>query len=82
MPRYYLHVRNGDDLAPDLEGQDFEDLVAARHEALISAQELWRTLEPNIARDRVSIEIMDDSGGLLGTVALSDVGRKLAQGFQ
>jgi len=81
MPRYYLHVRNGDDLAPDLEGQDIEDLVAARHEAL-SAQELWRTLEPNIARDRVSIEITDDSGALLATVPLSDVGRKLAQGIQ
>ncbi len=41
MPYYFLHVRDGDHLTKDDEGEDLPDLKAARAEALEIAREMW-----------------------------------------
>ncbi|TWF54454.1 DUF6894 family protein [Neorhizobium alkalisoli] len=33
MPRFYLHIRDGNDFIEDLEGSDLPDIRAAREEA-------------------------------------------------
>ena len=40
MRRYYLHIRNADDVLLDEEGTDLPDLNAARELALASARDL------------------------------------------
>ena len=40
MGRFYFHLRAGDELLRDDEGQDFPDASAARHEAELAAREL------------------------------------------
>ena len=63
MPRFYLHVRNGDDVALDEEGEELTDLEGAREEAVESARELWSELLLQ-RRDptRYSVEIADETG--------------------
>jgi hypothetical protein len=40
MPRYYFHIREGDEMVRDEEGLDCEDARTARHEAIESAREI------------------------------------------
>jgi Domain of unknown function (DUF6894) len=40
MPRYFLHVVNGDDRTEDPDGAEFVDLAAAKREAIECAREL------------------------------------------
>lgn len=40
MPKYYLHVINGDNRTQDLEGAEYDDLSSARDEARESAIDL------------------------------------------
>ena len=40
MPRFYLHVREGDTLLKDPDGREFCSLDEARTEAVLSAREL------------------------------------------
>jgi hypothetical protein len=40
MARYYFHVREGDELIPDDEGQDLPDTSHALREAQLAAREL------------------------------------------
>ncbi len=41
VPHYFLHVRDGDYLRTDDEGERLRDLEAARAEALAIAREMW-----------------------------------------
>ena len=40
MPRFYFHLRAGDQFIRDDDGQDFADLSAAKLEAISSAREI------------------------------------------
>lgn len=40
MPLYHLDIRDGEDQAADVEGEEQPDLAAARSSALIAAKEL------------------------------------------
>ena len=40
MPLYHLDIRDGEDLATDVEGEEQPDLGAARASALVAAKEL------------------------------------------
>jgi hypothetical protein len=40
MPRYFLHVKDGSDLLQDLDGQEFDDLTAAKQEAIGAVRDL------------------------------------------
>jgi len=74
MPRFYIHLRNGDHIEPDSDGVEFDDLQAARQEALQCAREILadaiRAAKTDILVD--SFIITDFKGRELATVLLKD----------
>ena len=76
MGRFYFHVRVGNKLVADEEGQDFPDVFAARREAIRSAREL---LADAIKSGRARVPeafVITDKTGALDTVALAAVLRE------
>jgi hypothetical protein len=70
MPRYYLNVINSTDIAIDGEGQELADLAAARSQAEAGIRSL---IADEARRGKIDlrgrIEIIDETGALLATVA-------------
>lgn len=69
MPRFFFHLRDGDDLTMDSEGTDLPDVEAARAAAIPAARDM---LAEGIRRDgrlgRQNFEISDETGTVLATV--------------
>jgi hypothetical protein len=72
MPKYFFHVRNGDELIEDPEGMELPNVVAARAEATQAARD--------VVAERVrfgsnpkgdAFEIWDENG-LIESVSLRD----------
>jgi hypothetical protein len=76
MPRYYFHIRNGEDLARDPEGAEFATLDLARAEAIKSARELLsqRVLRGDLVNGE-SFELTSDDGVVAEIVKFKDVMR-------
>jgi hypothetical protein len=76
MPKYYFHIRDGQDLAPDPEGAEFESLEAARMEAIHSARELvaQRILRGDVV-DGQAFELTSEDGEVADIVRFKDVMR-------
>jgi hypothetical protein len=74
MPRFFFHVRDGDDLSRDEEGQEFPDVEAARREAVSSNREMLseRILHGGSINHR-QIEIADETGHVVEVVSTSEV---------
>lgn len=73
MPRYYLHLHDGERLIEDLDGDMFPDLDSARLEALASARDLLAELvKAGKAIDGRRFDIVDDTGRVLMTIPLRD----------
>ncbi len=74
MPRYYFHIRDGENRVEDEEGTEVPDLEAAKSEARASARDLAideiRNERPVDGR---VIEVADDQGKMLLTIAIRDV---------
>ena len=74
MGHFYFHVRAGDHVIPDDQGQDLPDVSAARREAILSARELWVEA---IRQGRTSVPdafvIADEAGLEIDTVPLATV---------
>ena len=76
MPRYYLHLRDGEDTAEDPEGKDLPDLEAAIAEAEVGARDILAAmLRAGEPLNGQSIQIVDDTGTVLATVRFRDVFR-------
>ena len=74
MPRFFLHVRDADELFEDLEGGDLADLDAARSEASAAAREIVaEALRAGKPADGRRFEIADGAGRVLATVRFRDV---------
>ena len=74
MPRYHLNFRKADQFIPDENGEELPDLLAARHEALLSAKDILSEMiksGEHVADAR--IEIADDGNGVLGVVVIRDL---------
>jgi hypothetical protein len=73
MPRFYLHLCNGNGFIEDDEGSEFPDASAARKAAIAGLRDVTAG---EIARGDLNlgsfIEIEDESGTLLATVHFSD----------
>lgn len=73
MPRFYLHLCNGNGFTEDDEGSEFADVAAARKAAIEGLRDVTAG---EIARGDLNlgsfIEIEDESGTLLATVHFSD----------
>ena len=65
MPKYFFHIRDGEELITDDEGADLPDLEAARKEATLTAREIIAesvgSAEP---LDHLIVEIWDETGPL------------------
>ena len=72
MPRFFLSLRDGEFL-PDLEGQEFADIEAARTAALSGAREMMaEDIKQGILRLNESVEITDDEGVLRAKLMFRD----------
>ena len=74
MPRFFLHYREPDDLIADEEGLELPDLNAARREAARAGRDILAEkvqLQQELNHD--AIEIADESGRVLETIALKDL---------
>ena len=72
MPRYYFHVREGNELRRDAEGVDLPDLQAARARAVKEACRRWSETPPDPAHNDQTFEIGDDAGRTVLTVPFSE----------
>lgn len=74
MPRYFLHVQDGEQVAEDLEGAEFRNVEAAREEAANAAIEL---IIDSLRRRRGlrlerTIAIADETGRIVAEVRFDD----------
>jgi hypothetical protein len=73
MPTFFLHIRHGDYLVEDFEGQEFAGVECARFEAVEAAREmLVEKIRGRQAVGDESIEIADASGSVVASVLLID----------
>jgi hypothetical protein len=73
MPRFFLHVRDGEKLFKDGEGQEFPSLAEARTEAVLSARELMAALMvAGRQPDQSRLEVADDSGAVMLVMPFED----------
>ena len=74
MARYFFHLRDGDALIQDDEGQELPNLETVRLEAIAGAQEILSEAASTgqAARLRLQIEVVDETGR---TVLTMPVGR-------
>jgi hypothetical protein len=72
MPRYFLHLRIGDDYFPDVAGQELADLSAAHSRALLVATKLMSRVKPNghAALEHWSVCVEDDENQRLLSVLI------------
>ena len=73
MPRFYLHICNGDGFIEDEEGQELPDLKAARDEAIRGLRGVMSAeLQDGQLNMASFIEIEDDEHHLMMTVQFMD----------
>jgi hypothetical protein len=71
MPRYFLHLWDGDLFEEDEEGTDLPDGAAALDEAVKFAQEIKGDVT---SPDRALVQVADERGSTLWMVHLSRMG--------
>jgi hypothetical protein len=71
MPRYFLHLWDGDLFEEDEEGTDLPDLAAALDEAVKFAEEIKGDLG---SPDRALVQVADEQGSTLSMIQLSRMG--------
>src|SRR3954466_751114 len=79
MPRFFIHVRQGDTLSEDPEGNEFPNPEAAWEEAWAAACELIAAQLRENKFSNGQIEVWDEAGRRLATVPFYDVIKTFAQ---
>ena len=73
MPRFFLHVFDGNIFAEDREGLDLPDVAAAREEAVEGLRDMLAgDLRGGHLNTAASIRIEDEGHQLVGTVSFAD----------
>ena len=74
MPRYYFHVREGQEISRDTEGRDLPNAEAARGEAVNAGREILGEKRPHGgSRNHRQIEIADETGHVVDVVSANDM---------
>jgi hypothetical protein len=73
MPLFHFNSRTGDEMLPDLEGEDLPDLAAARTVAMSSACEALLEAVKFGDKPPDHVRVTDGEGREVLTVALSDM---------
>ncbi len=71
MPRYFLDFQDGELWLKDEEGQEYEDLQAARDAAIAALPDIGREAPPPDGKRDFVAYVRDDSGAQLCTVRLN-----------
>lgn len=71
MPRYYFDVREGTKFTPDDEGQEFDSLDAAEHEAACAAAEIGRDWLPKGDAREITVEVKNEYHQRVLTIRVS-----------
>jgi hypothetical protein len=72
MPRFYFHLRTGDDWIPDEGGIDLTDLSAAKREAEIAAREMIaEAIKAGEEQVPTAFVIADDAGRAVESVSFA-----------
>jgi hypothetical protein len=77
MPRFYFDVREGPQFTPDNEGLEFNSLDAAEYEAARAAAEIGREDLPKGKASEVTVEVRDEHGQRVLTVAVAMTVRRM-----
>jgi hypothetical protein len=72
VPRFYLHVRRGQDYALDREGYEFPTVEVARNEALRAALKAWHRLPAGQDPAAYAIEVEHESGVMVLSVPFAE----------
>jgi hypothetical protein len=75
MPRFYFNVRDGETVYLDNEGTELDDLEAAVAEAHKDILYIYNEMLLPGAFDGQRIEVVDEQGQVVATVAFADVVR-------
>lgn len=71
--RYFFHQIHKGERIPDLEGADFDNLAAARAEAILAARDIMGSrLRAGVALDHSVFEICDADGRILQTMPFQE----------
>jgi len=74
MPRFFFHLREGDELVEDLEGQELSDVDTSHSEAVSGAREIVsERIKAGKAIDKHEIQLCDESGAVLEQVPFLSV---------
>jgi hypothetical protein len=74
MPIFFTHIRHGDSLAEDLEGQEFPTLDDAVQDAIVAVREIMSDrVGAGRQANHSTIEITDEAGRLIRSVRFVDV---------
>ena len=74
VPRFFLHIRSGEELIEDPDVSELRDLDEARAEAIAGARDLLaEQLRLGKPLDGQRIEIYDEAGQLLATIPFREV---------
>jgi hypothetical protein len=65
MPRYFFHIKDGDELTADYEGGDYSDLEEARHEAIEAAREIMSWAVRDGKRPNGQTFVISDEAGII-----------------
>ncbi len=73
MPRYYLHICNGNGFTEDQEGQDLPSVESAREKAIAGLRDIMADeLKGGVMNMASFIEIEDESRQLVETISFHD----------
>jgi hypothetical protein len=77
VPRYFFHIRDGDELIEDFEGSEFPDLETAKAEALETALDIIaERVRSSVDLDGRAFEIADEDGIVLAVIPLREMLRQ------
>jgi hypothetical protein len=72
MARYYLHLRQGQQVALDQDGVEFHDQVTVELEAMRAAARAWRQMQLQADPRGYALDIMNEAGHSVLTIPISD----------
>jgi hypothetical protein len=77
VPRFYFDVREGDSFTRDANGLEFNSLNAAEYEATRAVAEIGREHLPTGKAREVPVEVRDEHGQQVLTVAVAMTVRRM-----
>jgi hypothetical protein len=72
MARFYLHLRRGREIAADRDGVEFPNQQTAKQEAMRALAKAWHKMPSGLDPARYSLEIADEGGQAVLTIALAE----------